>query len=191
MTDDYDLSARRVLAIVTNYGVEQDELVVPVEHLRGHGATVDVAAADPGDVRTLVDDKDPGDTVSSTTTLSAVSEIDEYDLLLIPGGTVNADTLRLDEDAVRIANAFIADGKPVAAICHAPWTLVETGKLQGKRLTSFWSLQSDVRNAGGDWADEAVVVDDAQGWTLITSRNPKDLDAFTGAIDEALAAQDA
>ena len=188
---DVDLSERRVLAIVTNYGVEQDELVVPVESLRGSGATVDIAAAEQGDVQTLVDDKDPGRTVPATTTLGAVDEIDDYDLLLLPGGAINADKLRVDEDAKRIVEAFIADGKPVAAICHAPWTLIETGRVKGKHLTSFASLQTDVRNAGGDWSDTSVVVDDSDGWTLITSRNPKDLDDFVGAIDDALSAQSA
>lgn len=182
-----DLTGKRVLAIATNYGVEQDEIVVPVEHLRGDGATVDVATADEGDIETLVNDKDPGKRVPSTTTLDAVDGIGEYDLLLIPGGAVNADKLRLDEKAVAIAQDFIAAGKPVAAICHAPWTLIETGRVRGKRLTSFWSLQTDVRNAGGDWQDASVVVDDSDGWTLITSRNPKDLDDFVGAIDELLA----
>ena len=182
-----DLSGKKVLAIATNYGVEQDEIVVPVDHLRGDGATVDIATADDGDIQTLVDDKEQGKKVEATTTLDAVGDLSQYDLLLIPGGSVNADQLRLEDKAVEIANAFIAAGKPVAAICHAPWTLIETGKVKGKRLTSFWSLKTDVRNAGGDWHDESVVVDDSDGWTLITSRNPKDLDDFVGAIDDALA----
>lgn len=186
---DVDLTGRRVLAIVTNYGVEQDELVVPVEHLTKAGAVVDIAAVEQGDVGTLVGDRDPGRTVPSTTTLADVDEIDDYDLLLIPGGAINADALRVDADAVRITRAFIQDGKPVAAICHAPWTLTEVGALRGKRLTSFPSLQTDVRNAGGEWEDSPVVVDEALGWTLITSRNPGDLAAFTGAIDDVLEAQ--
>ncbi|MGT2426265.1 type 1 glutamine amidotransferase domain-containing protein [Amnibacterium kyonggiense] len=183
---DSGLGGRKVLAIVTNYGVEQDELVVPVDRLRGSGATVDVAAQEQADVVTLVGDKDPGRTVVPDTTIGAVDPAD-YDLLLLPGGAINADQLRLDDDAVRIAKAFVDAGKPVAAICHAPWTLVEAGAVRGKRLTSFWSLRTDLRNAGGDWADESVVVDDADGWTLITSRNPDDLDDFVGAIDRTLA----
>jgi protease I len=186
MTDS-DLGGRKVLAIVTNSGVEQDELVVPVDRLRGSGATVDVAAEQDDDIVTLVSDKDPGRTVPPTTTIGAVDP-SAYDLLLIPGGTINADTLRLDEAAVGIAKAFVSAGKPIAAICHGPWTLVEAGAVDGKRLTSFWSLQSDLRNAGGEWVDESVVVDDANGWTLITSRNPGDLDDFVGAIDHQLAA---
>ena len=182
-----DLTGRRILAIATNYGVEQDEIVVPVDHLREDGATVDIATAEDGDIETLIDDKKPGKKVEATTTLDAVGDLAQYDLLLIPGGSVNADQLRLEEKAVAIANDFIAAGKPVAAICHAPWTLIETGRVKGKRLTSFWSLKTDVRNAGGDWQDASVVVDDSDGWTLITSRNPKDLDDFVGAIDDALA----
>lgn len=184
---DQDLGGRKVLAVVTNYGVEQDELVVPTERLRSSGATVDIAAQQQEDVVTLVDDKDPGRTVQPSTTIGAVDAAD-YDLLLLPGGAINADKLRLDEDAVALAKAFVAAGKPVAAICHAPWTLVEAGAVRGKRLTSFWSLRTDLVNAGGDWADEPVVVDDSDGWTLITSRNPDDLDDFVGAIDRALTA---
>jgi protease I len=184
---DIDLGGRKVLAVVTNYGVEQDELVVPMERLRDSGATVDVAAQQDDDIVTLISDKDPGRVVSPTTTISSV-DATEYDLLLLPGGAVNADKLRLDDDAVAIAKAFVAAGKPIAAICHAPWTLVEAGAVDGKRLTSFWSLKTDLRNAGGDWVDESVVVDDSDGWTLITSRTPDDLDDFVGALDHALAA---
>ena len=137
-------------------------------------------------IQTLVGDKDPGETFEPDDALDAVDP-SGYDLLLIPGGTINADNLRQEARAVEIASAFIVAGKPIAAICHGPWTLVETGSLTGKHLTSYPSLQTDVRNAGGTWSDEPVVVDDS-GWTLITSRNPKDLPDFTRAIDEVLAA---
>ncbi len=182
---DVDLSGRSVLALVTNYGVEQDELVVPVQHLRDRGATVEIAAQQRDDVVTLVGDKDPGQKVAPSTTIDAV-DASGYDLLLLPGGSINADTLRLDATAVAITKAFAEAGKPIAAICHAPWTLIEAGAVEGKRLTSYASLQTDLRNAGGDWADEAVVVDDTRGFALITSRDPDDLDAFTGAIDQVL-----
>lgn len=184
---DADLTGRRVLAVVTNYGVEQDELVVPVEHLRGAGATVDVAAVHDAPVETLVGDKDPGRTVQPTTTLGEVEE-SGYDLLLVPGGTINADSLRLQDDAVRLVGAFAQSGRPVAAICHGPWLLVEAGLVQGKRLTSYPSLTTDVRNAGGTWVDEEVVADDAQGFWLVTSRTPDDLDAFLREVDAALTA---
>lgn len=181
-----DFAGRRILAIVSNYGVEQDELKVPMQHLTEGGAHVDVAAVSTEPIQTLVGDKDPGETFEPTTTLEEADPAD-YDLLLIPGGTINADTLRQQERAVAIARAFIEAGKPTAVICHGPWTLVETGALTGKRLTSYPSLQTDVRNAGGVWVDESAVVDD-RGWTLITSRSPKDLPDFTAAIDRVLAA---
>jgi len=181
-----DFAGRRILAIVSNYGVEQDELKLPMQHLTEGAARVDVAAVSTEPIQTLVGDKDPGERFEPTTTLAEADPAD-YDLLLIPGGTVNADTLRQQDRAVAIARAFIEAGKPTAVICHGPWTLVETGALTGKRLTSYPSLQTDVRNAGGVWVDESAVVDD-RGWTLITSRSPKDLPDFTAAIDRVLAA---
>jgi protease I len=185
MTDN-DLKSRSVLAIVTNYGVEQDELVVPLEHLRAKGARVDVAAVS-GDeaVRTLVGDKDPGKTVQPTLALKE-ADLSAYDLLLVPGGTLNADHLRQDEDAVRTVQSFVSSGRPVAAICHGPWALVEADLLRGKTLTSYASLRTDIRNAGGHWVDRPVVSDTAGGWTLVTSRNPGDLDDFLREVDAAL-----
>ncbi|MFH9488152.1 type 1 glutamine amidotransferase domain-containing protein [Streptomyces halstedii] len=185
---DTDLSGRRVLAIVTNYGVEQDELVVPVRHLRDAGATVDVAAVTADAVRTLVGDKDPGETVRPSMALSDADPAG-YDLLLVPGGTLNADTLRLQNDALDILRSFTSTGRPVAAICHGPWLLVEAGSLTGKTLTSYASLQTDIRNAGGTWVDKPVVTDDADGWRLITSRDPGDLDDFLREIDAVLSAR--
>lgn len=182
-----DLSGRKVLAIVTNYGVEQDELVVPVEHLRSGGADVTVAAVDRDPIQTLVDDKQPGATIEPDTTIAA-AQADDYDLLLVPGGAINADTMRLNDQAVSIVKAFAEAGKPIATICHAPWTLVEAGVVEGRAMTSFWSLQTDLKNAGADWRDEPNVVDTSGRFTLITSRNPDDLDAFTAAIDDVLTA---
>ncbi|OON82871.1 type 1 glutamine amidotransferase domain-containing protein [Streptomyces tsukubensis] len=183
-----DLTGRKVLAIVTNYGVEQDELVVPVKHLRDAGAEVDVAAVADEPIRTLVGDKDAGQTVRPTLTLSA-ADTSEYDLLLIPGGTINADTLRLQEPAIGIVRSFTSSGRPVAAICHGPWVLVEAGVVNGKTLTSYASLTTDIRNAGGTWVDRSVVSDAADGWPLITSRTPDDLDDFLGEIDKTLTAR--
>ena len=183
---DTELSGRRILAIVSNYGVEQDELKVPMQHLTDAGARVAVAAVEKGTIQTLVGDKDPGETFEPTSTLDQVDPA-AYDLLLIPGGTINADTLRQQEAAVAITRSFIEAGRPTAAICHGPWTLVETGALTGKRLTSYASLQTDVRNAGGEWVDEPVVVD-GEGWPLVTSRSPKDLPDFTAGIDRVLTA---
>lgn len=127
-------------------------------------------------------------TPAPPTSPSPTSTPSAYDLLLIPGGTLNADSLRLDDKAMEIVRAFTSSGRPVAAICHGPWALVETGAVQGKRLTSYASLQTDVRNAGGEWVDEAVVTDDTGGWTLITSRDPGDLKEFLREIDATLTA---
>lgn len=181
-----DLSVRKVLAIVTNYGVEQDELMVPVEHLRGWGAHVDVAAKSADEIQTLVGDKDPGRTVRPELTLSDVDAA-AYDLLLVPGGTLNADKLRLQDSTTDIIRSFTSSGRPVAAICHGPWALVEAGVVEGKKLTSYASLKTDIANAGGEWTDKPVVTDDTGGWTLITSRNPGDLNHFLREIDSTLA----
>ncbi|GAA3211161.1 type 1 glutamine amidotransferase domain-containing protein [Oerskovia jenensis] len=183
---DPDLAGRRVLAIVTNYGVEQDELVVPLEHLRSAGADVDVAAVTIDPVETLVGDKDPGTTVPPTLRLQDVDPAG-YDLLLVPGGTLNADSLRLEDAAIAAVTSFTTSGRPVAAICHGPWVLVEAGVLAGKTLTTYPSLRTDVRNAGGTWEDRSVVRDDAGGWTLVTSRTPGDLPDFLREIDAVLA----
>ncbi|MEU2674313.1 type 1 glutamine amidotransferase domain-containing protein [Streptomyces sp. NPDC007164] len=185
MSDD-DLSKRKVLAIVTNYGVVQDELLVPLEHLRGWGAEVDVAATSTEEVRTLVSDKAPGKTIRPELALADVDP-SAYDLLLVPGGTLNADALRGQDSATGIVRSFASSGRPVAAICHGPWALVEADVVAGKKLTSYSSLKTDIRNAGGEWTDEPVVTDDAQGWTLITSRNPGDLQPFLREVDSALA----
>jgi protease I len=182
---DTELNGRNVLAIVTNYGVEQDELVVPVDHLREKGAHVDIAAVTDNNIQTLVNDKEPGRTVQPTTRLDEVDAA-SYDLVLVPGGALNADALRQSRDAIEIVRAFTTSHRPVASICHGPWTLVEADSIDGKTLTSYPSLQTDLRNAGGTWVDQAVVSDDANGYTLVTSRNPGDLDDFLGAVDRVL-----
>ncbi|WP_405591374.1 DJ-1/PfpI/YhbO family deglycase/protease [Streptomyces sp. NBC_01190] len=180
-----DLKGRSVLAIVTNYGVEQDELVVPVEHLRKNGAMVDIAALSDEPIRTLVGDKDPGKTIEPTLTL-AETDPNAYDMLLVPGGTLNADALRLNDLAIETVRTFTTSGRPVAAICHGPWALVEAGAVQGKTLTSFPSLRTDISNAGGSWRDDSVISDDAGGWRLVTSRTPHDLDDFLREVEAAL-----
>lgn len=181
------LTGRRVLAIVTNYGVEQDELVVPLRHLREGGAEVDVAALAGEPIQTLVGDRELGETVQPTLTLSEASP-SEYHMLLVPGGTLNADSLRLNDTALETVRAFASSGSPVAAICHGPWLLVESANVDGKRLTSYPSLATDIRNAGGSWVNESVVNDGAGGWTLITSRDPNDLRDFLQEIDTTLTA---
>jgi len=182
-----ELSGKKILVLVTNQGVEQDELKVPLEKLRADGAEVTVAAPETGEVKSLVGDWDRGETFPVDQTISSVNE-SEYDLLLLPGGTLNADALRLDQDAQKTAKAFASSGRPVAALCHGPWLLVETGLVDGKTLTSYPSVKTDIVNAGGNWVDQEVKVCPAKEWTLITSRNPGDLDAFVGAIEDQLTA---
>jgi protease I len=180
------LSGHRVLVLVTNYGVEQDELVVPVRRLREDGADVTIAAVSAEPVQTLVGDKDRGETVAPTATLETMDPAG-HQLLLIPGGTVNADQLRLEPKALDAVRAFAESGRPIAAICHGPWVLVEADVLGGKTLTSYPSVRTDIRNAGAkSWVDEAAVSDSENGYTLVTSRTPKDLDDFMDAVTKAL-----
>ena len=179
------LTSRQVLALVTNYGVEQDELLVPMRHLRDRGAVVTLAAVSRDDVRTLVGDEKPGEAVAPDTTIDEVDPAG-FDLLLVPGGTINADSLRLHTRAVEVVEAFTSSGRPVAAICHGPWALVEAGQVAGATLTSYPSLATDIRNAGGTWVDEPVVRDTGAGYPLITSRTPKDLPDFVRELDAVL-----
>lgn len=178
------LDGTNVLVITTNYGVEQDEIIVPTEELRERGASVTIAAKETDTVQTLVGDKDPGKSLDPDTTFGTVSAGD-FDALVVPGGTINADTIRQESAAIDLVKAFVAAGKPVAAICHGPWTLVEAGVLTGRTITSYPSLQTDVRNAGAEWVDREVQVDETDS-TIITSRNPGDLAAFVDAIQAAL-----
>ena len=181
------LAGKRVLAIVSNYGVEQDELVVPMQKLTEAGATVTVAAIDAEPVQTLVGDRDPGKVVPVDTALSEVTPGD-FDLLLIPGGTLNADRLRQDPKAVALVHAFAETSKPIAAICHGPWMLVEAGVLTAKVVTSYPSLRKDIEQSGvKDWVDQSVVVSRRGTYPLITSRTPDDLDDFVAAISAELA----
>ncbi|MCI1256332.1 MAG: type 1 glutamine amidotransferase [Corynebacterium provencense] len=173
-----------VLIISTNYGTETDEIRRPIKAFREADVPVTVASVDGGEIRTVVGDRAEGPVVDSDTTLAEVAASD-YDLVVIPGGTVNADTLRTDPDAQRIVRGAASAGIPVAAICHGPWLLVSTDLVVGKTLTSYPSLAVDVTNAGGTWVDEEVSVDPTNGFTLVTSRTPDDLPAFIRAAFEA------
>lgn len=181
-----ELSGKKVLVAVSNRGVEQDELIRPVRHLREAGAEVTVAAPKPGDVQTLVGDWDLGEKVPVDRELSTIDSA-TFDLLVLPGGTLNADKLRLDSNAQSIARDFASSGRPIASICHGAWLLVETGLVKGRDMTAYKSLKTDVLNAGGNWKDEPAVRCASGDWVLITSRNPGDLDAFNRAIADELA----
>lgn len=180
-----ELTDKKVLVVVSNRGVEQDELKDPVEKLVQAGVKVTIAAPETGQVQTLVGDWDLGEVFEVDEKLSEVRE-SEFDLLLVPGGTLNADNLRLDVEALRIVRSFAESGRPVASICHGPWLLVETGLVKNKTLTSYKSIKTDIINAGGTWKDEEVFRCPAENFALITSRNPGDLAAFNDAIIEEL-----
>lgn len=180
------LDGRKIAIVVTNYGVEEAELESPRQAVLDAGGEPVILAVEPGEIVTLVGDKDPGKTFRADATIAG-QEQGDYDGLIIPGGTINADQLRLNEDAIALVDSFIEAGKPVGAICHGPWALVESGRLDGKTLTSFASLQTDIDNAGGSWVDESVQVDSEGGWTLVTSRDPGDLPDFNREIVTAFA----
>jgi protease I len=179
------LENRTILILTSNFGTETSEIQRPIEALREAGATVVVAAPESGVVRTLELDREPGTEVPVDTTHDPVRPAD-VDAVVLPGGTLNADALRADETAQQLVRAIAADGKVVAAICHAPWMLVETGLAADRELTSVPTIRTDLVNAGARWADQEVVVDDRGGFPLITSRTPDDLDAFDAAIIDAL-----
>lgn len=181
------LSGKKILVITSNTGIERDELLKPLEALRGYGATVTHGSSKGGTTQTFVGDTEKDKTVESDVALSDVLSSD-FDALVIPGGTVNADTLRQDASALKLINDFVKAGKTVAAICHGPWTLIDAGVIKGKTLTSYKSVRIDLENAGAaGWVDAEVKECKANGWTLITSRTPDDLPAFNEAIAKAVA----
>jgi len=170
------------ILIVATDGFEQSELLVPQEKLSDAGATVEVVAPKSRQKSGKIygwNKDDWGKSVSVDKDLDEVNVAD-YDALVLPGGQINPDKLRLEPKAIEIIRAFLDAGKVVAAICHAPWLLIEAGAVKGRRLTSYQSIKTDVVNAGGDWRDEAVVTD--QG--IITSRSPADLEPFVAKIIE-------
>jgi protease I len=172
----------KTVAILATDGVERVELDAPREALEAEGATTVLLSLEAGEF----DGFDHLDKATTYTAEQAVADADPtaFDGLVLPGGVANGDFVRADEDAVRFVKGFFEADKPVAAICHAPWVLAEADVVRGRRMTSFPSLRTDLRNAGAEWVDEEVVVDG----NLITSRNPDDLDAFSAKAVEALAA---
>jgi len=177
-----ELQGKKIAILLAPVGTEQVEFEQPKQAVEDAGAAVEVVGLQTGDARTMNSDVNPGETFTVEKTFSEVSA-DDYDGLIIPGGTVGADNLRADEEAVNFVHSFFEQAKPVGAICHGPWKLVEADVVKGRTLTSYPTLQTDIRNAGGTWVDEEVVVD--QG--LVTSRNPDDLPAFCDKIVEEFA----
>jgi protease I len=171
------LDGKKIAFLFTD-GVEQVELDKPAEAVKDAGADVDYLSLDDGEIQAF-NHLDHGDKISIDKKVSDVSA-DDYDGLVLPGGVANPDFLRADEDAVNFVRSFVEQAKPIGAICHGPWTLVEADVVKGRTLTSFPSLQTDIRNAGGNWVDEEVHVDEG----LVTSRNPDDIPAFCDKIVE-------
>jgi protease I len=175
-----ELQGKRV-AILAADMFEQIELVEPRKALEDAGATVEIVSLEDGEIQGF-DHFDPADRVAVDRTVEEASA-DEYDALMLPGGVGNPDQLRADENAVAFVRDFFRQRKPVAAICHAPWTLIEAGVVQGRTMTSWPSLQTDLRNAGAEWVDREVVVEDG----LVLSRKPDDIPAFNRAMIEEFA----
>ena len=176
-----DIKQSRILILATD-GFEQSELMTPRQKLGEAGARVEVAAPKSRHDRRSIrgwNEKDWGESVPVDKDVEDV-DVGDYDAIVLPGGQINPDRLRLEPTAMEIIRSFLASGKPVAAICHAPWLLIEAGAVRGRKLTSYWSIKTDVKNAGGEWKDEEVVVDEG----IVTSRSPRDLDAFVSKIVE-------
>ncbi|HET9163461.1 MAG TPA: type 1 glutamine amidotransferase domain-containing protein [Solirubrobacterales bacterium] len=175
------LQGKKIAILVANEGVEQIELTSPLAAVREAGAAVELLAPEDDEIQAF-NHLDKGDTFTPDKAVGAADPGD-YDGLVLPGGVANPDQLRTDTDAVRFVRSFFEAGKPVGAICHGPWTLIDADVVRGRTLTSWPSLQTDLRNAGAEWVDEEVHVD--QG--LVSSRKPDDLDAFNAKIIEEFA----
>jgi protease I len=176
-----DLNGKKI-AILAADGVEQVELEKPREAVQEAGGQTELLSIAEGEIQAMNSDIDKGDTFPVDKLVGDASA-DDYDGLILPGGTMNPDNLRADEKAVSFVQEFFKTGKPVGAICHGPWTLVEADVVRDRTLTSYPSIRTDIRNAGGNVVDEEVVVDEG----LVTSRNPDDLPAFCAKIVEEFA----
>lgn len=176
-----DISGSKVAFLLTK-GVEQPELTEPWQAVRDAGGTPVLVSLEPGTITAMKGDWEHADTFDVDVTV-AEAKADDYAALVLPGGTINADTLRGDKDAQAFVTAFFEADKPVAAICHAPWILIDSGHAKGRTMTSYTSVAIDLENAGATWKDAEVVVDG----NLITSRNPGDLAAFSTTLLEKIA----
>ena len=171
---------KRVMILATN-GFEQSELMKPKANLENAGIETTVVSLEKGEIKGW-DQDDWGESVGVEKTVDEISDCSGYDALLLPGGQINPDLLRVNDRAVAIVKEFDAAGKPIAAICHAPWMLIEAGIVEGKTATSYKSIRTDLKNAGANVVDKEVVVDG----NIITSRNPDDIPAFSKALIEML-----
>lgn len=174
------LIGKRVALLATD-GFEQSELQEPLKTLQNQGAMVDIVSLKKGKIKGWKD-KNWGDEVEANVGIDEVRS-GKYDALVLPGGVMNPDKLRMNKDVVNFVTDFFEEKKPIAAICHGPWTLIETNKLKGRKVTSYESIKTDLINAGANWVDEEVVVDKG----LVTSRTPKDLPAFCKKMVEEIA----
>lgn len=177
---DHDLTGKKIAILATD-GFEQDELLSPQKALEDAGAETEVVSPTEGKIKGWKD-TDWGKTVKVDTQLKD-AHAEQYDALVLPGGVMNPDHLRRNPQVLEFVRGFFESGKPVGAICHGPWTLIDAGVIKGRKLTSYESIQTDLKNAGAEWVDEEVVVD--QG--LVTSRKPDDLPAFNQKLVEEIA----
>ncbi len=180
------LKGRRTAVIVANEGVEQVELSEPSKAIEAAGGEVVVIASDAGQVQ-MFNHLDRGDVVTAARS-SADATVDDFDALVLPGGVANPDQLRTDSDALDLIRSFVTEGRPVAVICHGSWTLIEADVIGGRTLTSWPSLQTDLRNAGATWVDQEVVVCEDGPGPIVSSRKPDDLPAFCSTLVEQFAA---
>jgi len=181
-----ELSGKKIVFIMANEGVEEVELTRPWQAVEAAGGQPVLAAPKDGTVQAF-NHLDKGDSFDVDVTTSGL-RVEDFDGLVLPGGVANPDQLRMDDPAVHFVRESFQAGKPAAVICHGPWTLVEAGVVKDRTLTSWPSIRTDIRNAGGTWVDEQVVVCTGGPNTLVTSRKPDDLDAFCAAMVEAFQA---
>jgi deglycase len=176
-----DLNGKKIAFIAAD-GVEEVELVKPREAVENAGATVELLSIETGEIQSMNEDINKSEKYSVDKAIGDAS-VDDYDGVVLPGGVVNPDNLRVEEDVISFLQEFAKTGKPIGVICHGPWTLVEADLVRDRKITSYPSIRTDIVNAGGNWVDEEVVVD--QG--LVSSRNPDDLPAFCDKIVEEFA----